>query len=133
MTQAVKKIIQTIALTLGVCCILACVVLAIAHVSLAQQELVDSTPVENTFQFDISALEAWYHEEDLGTVRMIGAWVHEREGDVWTLYDEQGNAWTVEDLHNMQQHGWMLLWIADNHTTEDTTDDVIVKLWTEVY
>ena len=83
--------------------------------------------------FDTSILETWCHGEDLGTIRMVGGWVHEREGDVWTLHDEQGNAWTVEDLHNMQEHGWRLLGIADNNTTDDATDDVIVKLWTEVY
>lgn len=83
--------------------------------------------------FDTSVLETWCHGEDLGTVRMVGGVVHERTGDVWTLHDEQGNAWTVEDLHNMQEHGWMLLWIADNHTVDDMTDDVIVKLWVEVY
>jgi hypothetical protein len=83
--------------------------------------------------FDTSVLETWCHDESMGTVRMVGGVVHERTGDVWTLHDEQGNAWTVEDLHNMQEHGWMLLWIADNHTADDVTDDVIVKLWVEVY
>ena len=93
----------------------------------------DTSAIAESPMFDTSILETWCHDESLGTVRMVGGVVHGREGDVWTLHDEQGNAWTVEDLHNMQQHGWMLLWIADNNTTEDTTDDVIVKLWTEVY
>ena len=95
--------------------------------------ITDTSATTESSMFDTSILETWCYGEDLGTVRRVGGVVHGREGDVWTLHDEQGNAWTVEDLHNMQQHGWMLLWIADNNTIEDTTDDVIVKLWTEVY
>lgn len=98
----------------------------------AQASLVEQ-PSEAMTEFDTSVLQTWCHDEGLGTVRMVGGVVHERTGDVWTLHDEQGNAWTVEDLHNMQEHGWMLLWIADNNTTDDVTDDTIVKLWTEVY
>jgi hypothetical protein len=93
----------------------------------------DEVQMINPVVFDTTAIDAWCRGEDLGTVRMVGGVVHERMGNMWVLHDEQGNAWTVEDLHNMQEHGWMLLWIADNHTADDVTDDVIVKMWVEVY
>lgn len=124
----------SIAMTLGAVVLLIGIVVLITNVVpvTAQAGLVEQ-PNETVVEFDTSVLQTWCHGEDLGTVRMVGAWVHEREGNVWTLHDEQGNAWTVEDLHNMQEHGWMLLWIADNHTVDDVTDDVVVKLWAEVY
>lgn len=124
----------SIAMTLGAVVLLIGVVVLLTNVVpvTAQASLVEQ-PSETVVEFDTSVLQTWCHGEDLGTVRMVGAWVHERTGDVWTLHDEQGNAWTVEDLHNMQEHGWMLLWIADNHTVDNVTDDVIVKMWTEVY
>lgn len=74
-----------------------------------------------------------YHDEELGDVRVVGACVNKREGDTWTLHDEQGNAWTMEELRNMQSHGWMSLWIADNNTPEELTDDVVLEAWVEVY
>ncbi len=84
-------------------------------------------------EFDTSILNTTCAESlDHGNVRMVGAWVHERVGNEWELHDEQGNAWVVEDLDNMDSHGYLLLWIADNHT-EQVEDDVIVKTWVEVY
>lgn len=128
----------SIAMALGAVVLLTGAVVLMTHVIpvTAQAGVVkqaDEMPVNQEVEFDTSVLQAWCHGEDLGTVRMVGAWVHEREGDVWTLHDEQGNAWMMEDLHNMEEHGWMLLWIADNNTVDDVTDDIIVKTWVEVY
>lgn len=82
--------------------------------------------------FDTTAIDVWCRGDDLGTVRMVGAWVAEHEGQTYTLHDEQGNAWTVESI-TLHEDDWLLLWIADNHTTEDVTDDVIIKTWAEAY
>ena len=82
--------------------------------------------------FDTTAIDAWCRGEDLGTVRMVGAWVAESVDNTHTLNDETGNAWTVEDI-TLHEDDWLLLWIADNHTVDDVTDDVIVKMWVEVY
>ena len=128
----------SIAMALGAVVLLTGVIVLMTHVipvpaQAGVVEQADEMPVNQEVKFDTSVLQTWCHGEDLGTVRMVGAWVHEREGDVWTLYDETGNAWTVEDLHNMEEHGWMLLWIADNNTVDDVTDDIIVKTWVEVY
>ena len=68
----------------------------------------------------------------MGTVRMEGAWVAESEDSTHTLNDETGNAWTVEDI-TLHEDDWLLLWIADNHTTEDVTDDVVIKVWAEAH
>lgn len=62
-----------------------------------------------------------------GTVRMVGAWWYSAE----EVEDETGNIWytdtTIDPLDNV------LLWIADNNTPEDVTDDIVVKMWVEVH
>ena len=130
-----QELLATIGMALGAVLLLTLFVLLVANVFPvnASAACEDEAHAVDPVVFDTTVIEAWCHGEDLGTVRMVGGVVHERTGDVWTLHDEQGNAWTVEDLHNMQEHGWMLLWIADNHTVDDVTDDVIVKMWVEVY
>ena len=82
--------------------------------------------------FDTTSIDAWCRGEDLGTVRMVGAWVAESVDNTHTLNDETGNAWTVEDI-TLHEDDWLLLWIADNHTTEDVTDDVVIKVWAEAH
>ena len=82
--------------------------------------------------FDTTAIDTWCRGEDLGTVRMVGAWVAESVDNAHTLNDETGNAWTVEDI-TLHEDDWLLLWIADNNTTEDVTDDVIIKVWAEAH
>lgn len=82
--------------------------------------------------FDTTAIDAWCREEDIGTVRMVGAWVAESVDNTHTLNDETGNVWTVEDI-TLYEDDWLLLWIADNHTTEDVTDDIIIKVWAEAH
>lgn len=130
-----QELLTTIGVVLSAVLLLALLVLLVANTFPvnASAACEDEAHVVEPVVFDTTAIDAWCRGEDLGTVRMVGGVVHERTGDVWTLHDEQGNAWTVEDLHNMQEHGWMLLWIADNHTVDDVTDDVIVKMWVEVY
>lgn len=78
--------------------------------------------------FDTSALESWCAGAGEGTVRMVGAcWYDES-----SVEDEQGNVWTVQGL-GIGEDDFLLLWIADNNTPNDVTDDLIIKVWTEAH
>lgn len=66
---------------------------------------------------------------DDGTVRVVSAKVYERQGNIITLEDSTGNLWEVEDV-DIADSASVLLWLADNHTTNDVTDDVIVEVYT---
>ena len=71
-------------------------------------------------------------DEDEGTVRMISATIYAREGNLLTLEDEAGELWCVEDV-TVADNDCILLWIADNHTEDDVTDDVVIKVYTEAH
>ena len=84
-------------------------------------------------KFDTSWIENnWGVGEDEGTIRMIGATVYAREGDLLTLEDETGELWWVEDV-TVEDNDCILLWIVDNHTEDDVTDDVVIKVYTEAH
>lgn len=70
--------------------------------------------------------------EDEGTIRMIGAMVYAKEGNLLTLEDEAGELWCVEDV-TVEDNDCILLWIVDNHTEDDVTDDVVIKIYTEAH
>ena len=70
--------------------------------------------------------------EDEGTIRMISATVYARESNLLTLEDEAGELWCVEDV-TVADNDCILLWIADNHTENDVTDDVVIKIYTEAH
>ena len=70
--------------------------------------------------------------EDEGTIRMISATVYTREGNLLTLEDEAGELWCVEDV-TVADNDCILLWIADNHTEDDVTDDIVIKVYTEAH
>ena len=70
--------------------------------------------------------------EDEGTIRMISATVYAREGNLLTLEDEAGELWCVEDV-TVADNDCILLWIANNHTEDDVTDDVVIKVYTEAH
>ena len=70
--------------------------------------------------------------EDEGTIRMISATIYAREGNLLTLEDEAGELWCVEDV-TVADNDCILLWIADNHTEDDVTDDVVIKIYTEAH
>lgn len=71
-------------------------------------------------------------DEDEGTIRMISATVYAREGKLLTLEDEAGELWCVEDV-TVADNDCILLWIADNHTEDDVTDDVVIKVYIEAH
>lgn len=123
----------SIAMALGAVVLLIGVVVLITNVVpvTAQAGLVEQHN-ETVVEFDTSVLQTWCRGEDMGTVRMVGAWVAESVDNAHTLNDETGNAWIVEDI-TLHEDDWLLLWIADNHTTEDVTDDVIIKVWAEAH
>lgn len=60
---------------------------------------------------------------------MVFANVYEKQGDITTLEDSSGNLWDVEGV-DIEDNANVLLWLADNHTTKDITDDVIVGVYT---
>ena len=84
-------------------------------------------------KFDTSWIENnWGAGEDEGTIRMISATVYDREGNLLTLEDETGELWCVEDV-TVEDNDCILLWIIDNHTEDDVTDDVVIKIYTEAH
>lgn len=80
----------------------------------------------NTEVFDTSVLESWCGEPN-GTIRMVGGW-YCSDGYV---EDETGNYWYIHQEDRLKEDGFLLLWIADNNTPDDVTDDEIVKVWVE--
>jgi hypothetical protein len=78
--------------------------------------------------FDTSIIEDnWCGGFEDGAVRMVGAWWY-ADG---VVEDEQGQLWGIEQSINTDD--FLMLWIADNHTPNNTTDDVIIKVWREAY
>ena len=77
---------------------------------------------------DVSTIAEEEHCDD-GTVRVVSAKVYERQGNIITLEDSTGNLWEVEDVA-IADSASVLLWLADNHTINDVTDDVIVEVYT---
>ena len=77
---------------------------------------------------DVSTIVEEGHCDD-GTMRVVSAKVYERQGNIITLEDSTGNLWEIEDVA-IADSASVLLWLADNHTTNDVTDDVIVEVYT---
>ena len=70
--------------------------------------------------------------EDEGTIRMISATVYARESNLLTLEDQTGELWSVDDV-TVADNDCISLWIANNHTEDDVTDDVVIKVYTEAH
>ena len=103
----------------------------IEHIEQDAQEIKEAQTKES--KFDTSWIENnWGAGEDEGTIRMIGATVYAREGNLLTLEDETGELWCVEDV-TVEDNDCILLWIVDNHTEDDVTDDVVIKVYTEAH
>lgn len=66
----------------------------------------------------------------MGKIRMVEGWAMEETAEGWLLEDREGNQWIVEGLSTaVEQEEWVLLWIADMHTTDSVNDDVVIKVW----
>lgn len=84
--------------------------------------------VQKQSGFDTSIIENnWCGGFEDGTVRMVGAWWY-ADG---VVEDEQGQLWGIDQEVSMED--FLLLWIADNNTPNNTTDDLIIKVWREAY
>ena len=94
-----------------------------------EEETVMRTVEEKPAVFDTSIIEAlWCNgDEDEGTIRMVGAWWY----DDGLVEDELGDVWSIEQ--EIDVCDFLLLWIADNGTVDDPTDDIIIKVWREAY
>ena len=93
-----------------------------------QEPIIKYVEVIKEENFDTSIIEAqWCGGFSDGTIRMVGAWWY-TDG---VVEDEQGQLWAVEE--SIEQEDFLLLWIADNHTPNNTTDDIIIKVWREAY
>ena len=91
-------------------------------------EVVKYVEVVEQDAFDTSIIEAqWCGGFEDGTVRMVGAWWY-ADG---VVEDEQGQLWGIDQEVSMED--FLLLWIADNNTPDNTTDDIIIKVWREAY
>jgi hypothetical protein len=93
-----------------------------------QEPIIKYVEVQQEQMFDTSVIEAqWCGGFEDGTVRMVGAWWY-ADG---VVEDEQGQLWAVEQSINHDD--WLMLWIADNNTPNNTVDDVVIKVWREAY
>ena len=101
---------------------LACVLIGVTAACCVTYACETPAPV-----FDTSVLQTWCRGMDQGPIRMVGAWVNEQG----LVEDEQGNLWDMEE--QVFAEDFLLLWIADNHTPNDATDDEIIKVWREAY
>lgn len=77
--------------------------------------------------FDVSSLEDWCGDFSDGNIRMIGAW---RYAD-GVVEDETGMLWKV--YADITPEDFLLIWIADNNTPDNPTDDMVIKIWREAY
>jgi hypothetical protein len=91
-------------------------------------EVVKYVEVVQQGNFDTSIIEhEWCGGFTDGTVRMVGAWWY-ADG---VVEDEQGQLWGIDVP--VSNEDFLLLWIADNNTPNNTTDDIIIKTWREAY
>lgn len=121
-------------LTLAIACVIMGVYLtgraypAQAAEPVEQEPIVKYVEIITEQMFDTSIIEAqWCGGFEDGTVRMVGAWWY-ADG---VVEDEQGQLWAVEQSVNHDD--WLMLWIADNNTPNNTVDDVVIKVWREAY
>ena len=97
-----------------------------AHVE--QKPIVKYVETQKEQMFDTSIIETqWCGGFEDGTVRMVGAWWY-ADG---VVEDEQGQLWGIEQ--SIYTDDFLLLWIADNNTPNNITDDLIIKVWREAY
>ncbi len=98
------------------------------HECPATEPVVKYVEVVQQGAFDTSVIEQeWCGGFTDGTIRMVGAWWY-ADG---VVEDEQGQLWGIDVP--VTNEDFLLLWIADNNTPNNTTDDIIIKTWREAY
>ena len=80
---------------------------------------------------DTSYIENWCGDFSDGAIRMVCAQLYGKDnhGDPIVI-DESNEVWTLTAMELIEED-FLLLWIADNHTVDDVTDDIVVKVWKE--
>lgn len=82
---------------------------------------------------DTSYIENWCGDFNDGSIRIIGAWsagiTHDGKQ---IIEDESGQLWTVE-YTTILANDYLLLWIADNNTPDNMSDDIVLHVWKQVY
>lgn len=128
MKKTLRDVALSIGMAVGAIAFLFAVVLFMQTVTPVQASAVEVPVVEQTGGFDTSIIEDnWCGDFSDGTIRMVGAWQYERQ----LVEDETGDVWYIEEP--VQADDFLLLWIADNHTPNNTEDDIIVKVWREAH
>lgn len=128
MKKTLRDVTFSIGMAVGAIAFLFAVVLFMQTVTPVQASAVEVPVVEQTGGFDTSIIEDnWCGDFSDGTIRMVGAWQYERQ----LVEDETGDVWYIEEP--VQADDFLLLWIADNHTPNNTEDDIIVKVWREAH
>ena len=128
MKKTLRDVTLSIGMAVGAIAFLFAVVLFMQTVTPVQASAVGVPVVEQSGGFDTSIIEDnWCGNFSDGTIRMVGAWQYERQ----LVEDETGDVWYIEEP--VQADDFLLLWIADNHTPNDTEDDIIVKVWREAH
>lgn len=89
------------------------------------------TQTQGAQMFDTHALNDWCSGYNEGTIRMVEGFPIEYTGDSWLVEDGYGNIWEIDA--DIEPCDFLLLWIADNYTPNDVTDDVIIKTWREAH
>lgn len=128
MKKTLRDVTLSIGMAVGAIAFLFAVVLFMQTVTPVQASAVEVPMVEQSGGFDTSIIEDnWCGNFSDGTIRMVGAWQYERQ----LVEDETGDVWYIEEP--VQADDFLLLWIADNHTPNNTEDDIIVKVWREAH
>lgn len=128
MKKTLRDVTLSIGMAVGAIAFLFAVVLFMQTVTPVQASAVEVPMVEQSGGFDTSIIEDnWCGDFSDGTIRMVGAWQYERQ----LVEDETGDVWYIEEP--VQADDFLLLWIADNHTPNNTEDDIIVKVWREAH
>ena len=89
----------------------------VKYVEVVQQDAFDTSIIE----------QEWCGGFTDGTIRMVGAWWY-ADG---VVEDEQGQLWGLDVP--VTNEDFLLLWIVDNNTPNNTTDDIIIKVWREAH
>ncbi len=128
--HALRVVGVAVCVLVAICALVVCK--TVSDEAQATREAINSKDNKALEQmFDTQAIETWCKGEDLGTIRMVGAWVYSTNEDgTTTVEDEQGNLWNVQG--RVKEETFLLLWLVDNHTPE-VKDDQIVKVWCEWY
>lgn len=82
--------------------------------------------------FDTNALNDWCNGGDEGTIRMVEGFPIKHNIHGWYIEDGYGNEWLIDGI-SLSEYDFLLLWIVDNNTPDDVTDDSIIKVWREAH